>query len=103
MDKGLVYLSGSWLIGWEDDECLYVGNYEKREDYFLRQGYDVVNPYGVWGDACCDFLRWVYGIWYLIRCDLVVFPSWWRYSIYGVLDRFLSFVLCKAVVISDFD
>ena len=47
MDKGLVYLSGSWLIGWEDDECLYVGNYEKREDYFLRQGYDVVNPYGV--------------------------------------------------------
>ena len=103
MDNGLVYLSGSWLIGWDDDECWYVGNYEKREDYFLRQGYDVVNPYGVWGDACCVFLRWVYGVWYLIRCDLVVFPSWWRYSIYGVMDRFLSFVLCKEVVISDFD
>ena len=103
MDKGLVYLSGSWLIGWEDDECLYVGNYEKREDYFLRQGYDVVNPYGVFVDACCDFLRCVYVIWYLIRCDFVVFPSWWRYSMYGVMDRFLSFVLCKEVVISDFD
>ena len=44
-----------------------------------------------------------YGIWYLVMCDLVVFPSWWRYSIYGVMDRFLSFVLCKEVVISDFD
>ena len=59
MYNGLVYLSGSCVIGCDDDEFCYVGKYDKGDDYFLRQGYDVVNAYGVGGDACCDFLRWV--------------------------------------------
>ena len=96
-----IYLSGG-MVSWLD--VVTLGNMLRRSDvYFSGMGMRVWNPYELFGVGMCVFMRWLCGLYYLLKSDMVVFPSWWRLSVWSRLDMLFCRLFFKDVIIKEFD
>lgn len=75
----------------------------KSERYLNAVGERVYNPCELFGTECSMAKRWLYGIRYLLKSDVVIFPSTWRNSVYSRIDMCLCKALMKKVIVKQFD